>query len=199
MSIPKPSLLAAGAVVLLLLAACGDSSRNICDCHPTEPASKDFRHDAKHVPLPNTTPTEITVGTILTWAQPAPPADNAPRSGRELQLFHIAHAFLHNARLMTNDCDIHLEISDSASKTAPRVIVETPSDSEYCSARQALQSALAQHGFQLASGTPSQTELPQALPVEVLGLAFQDFEHNRGTPQVATEWELHPAIVTVQP
>ncbi|HYL12778.1 MAG TPA: hypothetical protein VEV41_07070 [Terriglobales bacterium] len=38
-----------------------------------------------------------------------------------------------------------------------------------------------------------------ALPVDVVGLAFQDFEHNRGTLQVATEWELHPAIVTVLP
>jgi hypothetical protein len=199
MSIPKPSALAAGAALLLLLIACGDSSRNICNCHPTEPASKDFRHDAKHVPLPNTTPTEITVATILSWPQPPPPAADAPRSGRELQLFHISHAFLHNARLMTNDCDIHFEISDSASQTAPRVIVETPSDSEYCSARQALQSALAQHRFQLVSGDASQTELSPALPVDVVGLAFQDFEHNRGTLQVATEWELHPAIVTVLP
>lgn len=76
--------------------------------------------------------------------------------------------------------------------------METPIDSEYCPARQALESALAQQGFQLVAAAASQTELSQALPVEVLGLAFQDFEHNRGSAQVATEWELHPAILSVQ-
>jgi hypothetical protein len=28
-------------------------------------------------------------------------------------------------------------------------------------------------------------------------MAFEDFEHNRGSAQVATLWELHPAIVTI--
>jgi hypothetical protein len=41
---------------------------------------------------------------------------------------------------------------------APRVVVETPVDSEYCSARQSLQSQLKKHGFQL-----------------------EDFEHGRGS------------------
>jgi hypothetical protein len=39
--------------------------------------------------------------------------------------------------------------------------------------------------------------LPQALPVEVFGMAFEDFDHNRGSLQVRTIWELHPAIVTI--
>lgn len=42
-------------------------------------------------------------------------------------------------------------------------------------------------------------ELPQAFPVEVLGMAFEDFEHGRGSPQVATVWELHPAKVNLVP
>ena len=41
-------------------------------------------------------------------------------------------------------------------------------------------------------------ELPQALPAQILGMAFEDFEHNRGSAQVATVWDLHPAIVTLQ-
>jgi len=28
-------------------------------------------------------------------------------------------------------------------------------------------------------------------------MAFEDFDHNRGSVQVATIWELHPAIVTI--
>ena len=28
-------------------------------------------------------------------------------------------------------------------------------------------------------------------------MAFEDFDHNGGSVQVATIWELHPAIVTI--
>jgi hypothetical protein len=87
-----------------------------------------------------------------------------------------------------------MEISHTADKTAPRMIVETPVDSEYCSARQNLQVQLKQHGFLLDSQHGG--ELRQALPVDVLGMAFEDFEHDRG--HVATPWEIHPAIVALQ-
>ena len=53
----------------------------------------------------------------------------------------------------------------------------------------------AQHGFRL--DVEHGGELPQALPAEVLGMAFEDFEHNRGSGQVTTLWELHPAIVNL--
>ena len=40
--------------------------------------------------------------------------------------------------------------------------------------------------------------LPQPFLITVQGLAFEDFEHNRGTALIATTWELHPAIVTLR-
>ena len=61
----------------------------------------------------------------------------------------------------------------AADKSAPRVIVETPVDSEFCSARQNAQSQLAKHKFVL------------------------DSQHGGGSAQVQMIWELHPAIVTV--
>jgi hypothetical protein len=39
-------------------------------------------------------------------------------------------------------------------------------------------------------------DLPQPMAVEVLGLPFEDFEHNRGGVHIATLWEIHPAEVT---
>ncbi len=194
------------AVLLVIVMAivpvlsCGGGSDAICHCTPTASVSQDFRHAEKHVPLPNLTPTETTVAQILSWPLGPDPTDTTPRTGQELTLYHIANAYLQSARLISFDCDVHLEISDTPSKTAPRVIVETPIDSEYCSNRQALQHALAQHNFQLQyidQPQISQAELPQALPVSVLGLAFRDFEHGRGSQQVGTPWELHPAEVTV--
>lgn len=193
------SLFLIGIAVTSSMASCGGS--DICHCTPKASASQDFRHAEKHVPLPNTTPTETTVAQILGWALGPDPTNTTPRTGRELILYHIGSAYLQSARLINFDCDVHLEISDTPSKTAPRVIVETPIDSEYCSQRHALQHALAQHAFQLRYiGQPaiSQAELPQALPVSVLGLAFRDFEHNRGSQEVGTPWELHPAEVTIE-
>jgi hypothetical protein len=171
-----------------------DAIANICDCTPSETPAEDYRHAEKHVPLPGNTGQQITVATILGWPQGADPANDAPRSGRENQEFLIPLAYLQYVWAFTGDCDLHLEISNSPDKSAPRVIVETPIDGEYCTARQTIQQQLAENGVTLST-TGQELETP--LPVQVLGLAFQDRRHQRGTQFVATVWELHPAIVSV--
>lgn len=167
---------------------------DICNCTPLEPDSTDYRHAAKHVGLPGSSGQTVSVATILGWPQGPDPAFDAPRAGRELQEFFVPHAWLQLAWENPGDCDLHLEISDVPDKAAPRVITETPSDGEYCPARQTIQQQLAAHGFTLniTSG-----ELATPLPVQVLGLAFQDAEHLRGSPFVGTVWEIHPAVVTI--
>lgn len=167
--------------------------QDLCKCVPLEPDVADYRHVAKHVPIPNIVAQEVSVDIILTWPQDIFIPPDAPRSGRELDVFHIANAFLQNASVNAVDCDVSMEISQTADKSSPRMTVETPVDSEYCSARQNLQTQLKQHGFSLDSQHGG--ELPQAVPVDVVGMAFEDFEHDRGP--VATLWELHPAIVTL--
>jgi len=167
--------------------------QDLWKCLALEPDIADYRHLAKHVPIPNIAAQEVSVGIVLTWPQdPVIPPD-APRTGRELEVFHMANAFLQNASVNAVDCDVVMEISQTADKSSPRMIVETPVDSEYCRARQHMQAQLKQHGFRLDSQHGG--ELPQALPVDVVGMAFEDFEHDRGP--VATLWELHPAIVTL--
>jgi hypothetical protein len=59
-----------------------------------------------------------------------------------------------------------------------------------------LQTQLQQHGRDLNGAEGG--EIPTPFPVVVTGLAFEDFEHNRGTDLIATTWELHPAIVSLQ-
>lgn len=179
----------------LILSCGGDHPYDVCNCVPTEPDSKDYRHDAKHVPLPIGTPRDTDIATILSWAQGPAPAADAPRSGRELQLFHVSRAYLQDAHVVASDCDVHFEVSQTPDKSAPRIIAETPSDSEYCPARQTTQKQLAKVGIKLPKGG----ELNTPLPVSIVGLAFQDFGHNRGTQFVATVWELHPAVVTLVP
>jgi hypothetical protein len=202
----KVSLRLGSLTVLGLLAVgCNGNSysvlqpnpQDLCKCIPIEPDIIDFRHLAKHVPIPVVAAQEIDVNTMLSWTQDTFVDPAAPRTGRELQVFHIAAGFLQEASVNGADCDVHFEISQTADKAASRVIVETPVDTEYCSARQSAQSQLATHGFKLDSQHGG--ELPQALPVQVLGMAFEDFDHNRGSAQVATIWELHPATVNLLP
>jgi hypothetical protein len=79
---------------------------DLCKCLPIEPDIADYRHLAKHVPIPNIAIQEVTVETILGWAQdPLIPPD-APRTGRELEVFHIATGFLQNASVNAADCDV---------------------------------------------------------------------------------------------
>ena len=199
----KQFLLIGSVSIALLSVACNGGSygivqpnpQDLCKCLPVEPDILDFRHIAKHVPIPVIAAQEIGVDTILDWTQDSIVLPDAPRTGRELQVFHVATAFLQEASVNSADCDVHFEISMTADKNAPRVIVETPSDSEFCSARQAAQSQLKKHGFTLESNHGG--ELVQALPISVLGMAFEDFEHSRGSVHVDTIWELHPAIVTI--
>jgi hypothetical protein len=169
---------------------------DLCQCTPSAPASTDYRTAAKHVVLPQKTPLEITVGDILNFPLISPqPASDAGRTGRENNLYHVANAFVQFARLVGSDCDVHVEVADSADKNAPRVIVETPHMDSYCAARHNLAAQLNAHGV-IVDGAGQ--ELDPALPAEILGLAFQDNPHSRGTAQVATLWELHPAVITLK-
>lgn len=186
-------------LILLYGSDCGGGSSNsICGCSPDRPEANDFRHAEKHVPIPSITPIETTVSDILAWPQDKNIPDGTPRSGRELQVYHVSNVYVQWVGLNPGDCDIHVEISQTPDKNAPRVIVETPGekqvDDEYCQARKALQSQLAAHNVQINGAG---TEITPALTGDVLGLAFEDFEHTRGTTSVATVWEIHPAIVTL--
>jgi hypothetical protein len=175
--------------------------QDLCKCSPLD-EGVEYRHVEKHVPIPDMTPEEITIDTIYSWPENDPGSLDPPRTGVELQVFHIAHAFVQQVSVNNEDCDIHVEISQTSDKNARRVIVETPVDPDYCSTRKNLQTQLAAHGFKLDPTHGG--ELPDALPADVIGLAFLDFDHKaiglgRGSDQVRTLWELHPAIVNLAP
>jgi hypothetical protein len=188
----------------MLLLSCGghqsqvdQTQLDLCNCAPAGPDSADFRHNQKHVPLLNIAAQDITVATMLTWPQTPVPTADAPRSGRELKLFHIGNAFVQRTFEVLSDCDIHLEISDVADKSASRAIAEIPSDAEYCQTRQNFQAQLAAHNFIIGTNQDL-GDVDPALPIDVTGLAFEDEPHSsRGSALVKTIWELHPAKVTL--
>jgi len=132
-----------GALVLFtgLALSCGGLNvgevqpQDICRCTPLEPDITDYRHPEKHVPIPSMLPIETTIDTIYSWPQTDPGSIEPPRTGNELQVFHIAVAFLQEVHVNSVDCDVHFEISQTQDKSARRIIVETPVDSEFCSRR----------------------------------------------------------------
>jgi len=76
---------------------------------------------------------EIGVDSILSWTQDAFVDPGAPRTGRELQVFHLATAFLPEASVNAADCDVHFELSQSRNDLGtPPAIVTIPEDSHVC-------------------------------------------------------------------
>src|ERR1700737_3391770 len=89
--------------------------KDLCQCVPIEPDIADYRHLAKHVAISNIPAQDITVaGIILSWPQDPVILPDALRSGHETEVFHIPNAFLQNASVNAVDCDVVMEISQTA-------------------------------------------------------------------------------------
>jgi hypothetical protein len=199
-------------VAILFLMACNDPARPgkragkptnpaaLCVCKPTHISKDDWRIEFKNETLPESQPTGISAAAIMAWPEGTEPRRRGPRSGRELILYRISKAYLQTVFFRSSDCDLHLEISEDPGKGAPRMIVETPGTSEYCSPRASLFEDLERRGITI---TDVNQELAQPPPAEVVGVAFRDQAHPmwfaRGSDKVTTLWELHPAIVKILP
>ena len=57
---------------------------DLCKCLPLEPDIADYRHVAKHVPIPSIVAQEVSVEIILTWSQDLFIPPDAPRTGRRV-------------------------------------------------------------------------------------------------------------------
>jgi len=92
-SLKQTLLIAITTFSALLCAACNGGSygivqpnpEDLCKCLPVEPDILDFRHIAKHVPIPVIAAQEIGVDTILSWTQDAFVAPDAPRTGENFR------------------------------------------------------------------------------------------------------------------
>jgi hypothetical protein len=160
------------------------STALLCDCKPTHITKDDWRIEYKNGALPALEPEDTTVATILGWPEGPEPGPRTPRSGPELKMYRIRHAYMQTIFLRKGDCDLHIEIS------------ERPGTSTYCAVRTKMYADLQHRGISL---TDLNQELSPPLPVEVEGVAFRDQAHTvwfaRGSDRVETLWEIHPASV----
>jgi hypothetical protein len=143
------------------------------------------------IPLPQTSPTETSIQAILDWGPNNPAIEG--------KLFHVGRGYLQRIRIFSSDCDVVMEISETADRSAPRIMVETPIHESYCTARRTLQTQLNALGEHMKAGD-SNGELNQPRPVEVLGLAYFDCDACHDSfPKVKSLWELHPGTVSLLP
>jgi hypothetical protein len=198
---------------LLIPLACVSAYGQITvTCGPPKfkPQSSQYRGDVKHRAPGSPTGTVIGAGNMygfpsVTVAK-AGAAKHAPMAGsKETQTFTL-DAFLWQAKVEPNDCEIHLELSDSqTSSTARRVILEIPPDSAFATDYQAIL-GLIQQKFPGTSNFGPDVPFRFTTPVHVriTGFGFFDGVHKgfagtqggnggHGSAAVQTFWELHPS------
>ena len=172
----------------------------LCGCKPTHITKDDWRIEFKNDSLPDQPAKDLSIAGILAWPEGREPGARTPRSASEQILYRVQKAYLQSVFLRRSDCDLHMEVSETPEKNAPRVIIETPGNAQYCEARSTLYSGLRERGITVAD---LNQELTKPLLVEIIGVPFRDESHpvwfSRGSDKVATLWELHPAIVKLSP
>jgi hypothetical protein len=141
------------------------------------------------------------------WAIPQGAWDDATKYPREDSTFTVS-GYIMLIKLSDEDCDIHMEIAETESPDADRVIVEIPNSPEYCALREKVKEAVRQEPYSVRniSTTAHHFSATKGFPkITVTGYAFVDLPHrmhdpnnkkgnNHGSVNVATLWEIHPII-----
>ena len=201
-------------IILSILAALMNSHSQIrirCPAPKFKPASQQYRGNLKHRGRGGATGTSITVANIYDSpeirteiANSDENKDRAIPQSSERQVFTL-EAFLRQAKVEDNDCEIHLELSETARKNALRVIVEIPPDSDFDSDYQKILRLMrSRFPRRRKLGPGIAFGLLPAVRIKVTGFGFFDGVHKgmvgskrpnggHGSAPVKTFWELHPA------
>ena len=182
-------------------------------CTPMQALANQNRTHMKHRTPPSQNPgmTLITVQQVIAAtpasgvSQPGFKTRDTPLDPRELQVITLKGE-LWRVNIEANDCDFHLEISETGGGQGDdRIIVEIPQGPNFAAARTALLQALKANGVTLKAQTP----LAQPIHVQVLGFSFYDAwhfssnnpqrGHGHGSAQVASLWEIHPVFAIIFP
>jgi hypothetical protein len=102
-------------------------------------------------------------------------------------------------KLSSEDCDIHIEMSETNDKNAPRIIAEIPNTSAYCDLHKRILNDLVTK-FHLPKKNEYRFDKTdnggKSIKLNVAGLLFWDSGHptnaNHGSDKVASVWEVHP-------
>lgn len=198
--------------LLVLLASIVAHGQIAVTCGPPKfkPQSSQYRGDVKHR-APGS-PTGPMIGANNMYGFPnitvarARAAQHASMPGTKERKTFTLDAFLWQAKVESNDCEIHLELSDSQTNVnSRRVIVEIPPDPAFSSDYQTILRLIEQK-FPGTSKFGPDVPFRFTTPVhmQITGFGFFDGVHKgfasaskpnggHGSVSVQTFWELHPA------
>ena len=181
-------------------------------CGPPKfkPPSQQYRGKLKHRAIGAPTGTIIHATDMYNFPDETVDDAGADTNGPipdspETQTFTL-DAFLWQAKVEPNDCEVHLELNDSKTKSDERrVIVEIPPDDDVRSDYQAiLQLIKKKFPKTKVFGPDIPFRFASSVHVRITGFGFFDGVHlhfaqaeggngGHGSPSVQTFWELHPA------
>jgi hypothetical protein len=104
-------------------------------------------------------------------------------------------------KLSSEDCDIHIELSETNDKNAERVIAEIPNTSDYCTLHSEVLNDL-QNKFHLHKKKEYHFDKTdnggEPIKLTVTGYLFWDSGHptnkSHGSDKVGSVWEVHPVF-----
>ena len=180
-----------------------------CPSPKFKPPSEQYRGTLKHRAPGDPTGSMIHASDMYTWPKvtvdEAGAATQGPLANTPEAKTFTLDAFLWQAKVEGNDCEIHLELNDSQTdSSANRVIVEIPPDPDVSSDYQTM--------LQLIKKTFPKTKVfgpdvafrfKKPVHMKITGFGFFDGVHEHfaqteggngghGSQSVQTFWELHP-------
>lgn len=198
-------------LLLMLFVSIAAHGQITVQCGPPKfkPPSQQYRGKLKHRAIGAPTGTIIHAADMYKFpdetVDDAGAATNGPIPGSpEAQTFTL-DAFLWQAKVEPNDCEIHLELNDSKTKSNERrVIVEIPPDNDVSGDYQAILQ-LIRNNFPKTKvfGPDIPFRFQTSVHVRITGFGFFDGVHlhfaqvqggngGHGSASVQTFWELHP-------
>ena len=199
-------------LLLILFASISAYAQLSVTCPP--PVFKDpsvqYRGDVKHRARGTDTGTAIQVADMYGWPNVAVTVVNSPANkhrampGSKETETSTLDALLRQAKVEGNDCEIHLELSQTAAANARRVIVEIPPDSDVESDYQTILRLMHARFPHRGLGPGTAFIFTPPVHMTVTGFGFFDGVHKamagpkrpnggHGSARVKTFWELHPA------
>jgi hypothetical protein len=197
------------ALLIAIFSVSAYSQINVT-CPAAKPQQSQYRGDVKHRTPGSPKGTVIGVANMYSFPDvtvaKAGAAKHAPMVGSNETGTFTLDAFLWQAKVEGNDCEIHLELNDSQTNSnSRRAIVEIPPDPAFDSDYQAIL-RLIQQTFSGTSvfGPDVPFKFTSPVHMQITGFGFFDGVHKgfaspqrpnggHGSATVQTFWELHPA------
>ena len=192
-------------ILVLLFSMSSFIPSDDCGCNYLGKAAHKRQQIKNRLPVESLVPTHLLISDILKMQISKSEKDQIkadPNKAilRENEIVSITgYAWI--IKLSSDDCDIHLELSETNDRAASRVIAEIPNTKEYCNLHAKILSDLVNkyHLHKKKEYHFDKTDNGgEPIKINVTGFLFWDSGHptnkSHGSDKVGSVWELHPVF-----